>query len=319
MIMKNNSKVMKSSLFLIGLFVFSSLFYSCKSEVSKKETAESADKKIGLLLVNHGSRSATWRNGLLELEKNISGEVLASGNIKGIKTAFMEYNEPSIATRLKEFDDEGYTDIIVVPIFLTVSSHTFDDIPTIMGQKTDPQAKEGLKLEKIKIYKPKARTYLAPNLDFTDILKKNIVRRAKVQSKDPSKEGIVLIGYGDVTYDKEWIELFNEVGTYVKQELGITEHSYGWCGHIVHYDSQKTTDAINEVLAKKEVAIVIPVLVAHDEEFQNNIVGGGVKKVKNYKERVMYRTDAILPDKNVERWVIDITNEYLKKVLAISQ
>lgn len=309
-----NTTLFSKGTIAVLLIAMTSLFFSCGNNASKSEAKETSDKKIGLLLVNHGSRSATWRNALMDLEKNVKDRVLASGEVKGIKTAFMEYTEPSIATRLKEFDDEGFTDIIVVPIFLTVSSHTFDDIPTIMGQKTDPQSREAFKLENIKIYKPKARTYIAPNLDFTDILKKNVAQRAKAMSKNPATEGVVLIGYGDALYDKEWTALFNEVGEYVKKEIGITEHTYGWCGHLVHYDSQKTTDAINQLLAKKETAIVIPVLVAHDEEFQNNIIGGGVKMVKNYKDKVYYKTDAILPDKNIEQWIVDITAEYLKKV-----
>lgn len=312
--MKISSMIQKMK--ILVLFVLTTLlFVACNNNNSGSgENSEGGDKKIGVLLVNHGSRSATWRNELMNLEKNVKERVLASGEVKGIKTAFMEYNEPSIATRLKEFDNEGFTDVIVVPIFLTVSSHTFDDIPTIMGQKTDPQSKAAFKLENIEIYKPKARTYITPNLDFSDILKKNVENRVKALSKDPANEGIVLIGYGDAQYEKEWIALFDSVGQFVKEQSGIDAHNYGWCGHLVHYDSQKTTDAINAILEKKKTAIVIPVLVAHDEEFQNNIIGGGVKKVKDYQTRVYYKTDAILPDTNIEQWIIDVTAEYLKKV-----
>lgn len=289
--------------------------HSCKTEVKEsEETASREKRRIGVLLVNHGSRSETWRKALIDLEINVRSKILADSQIHGIKTAHMEYTEPSIATRLKEFDAEGYSDIIIVPIFLTVSPHTFDDLPTIIGQKEDPQSKEMLKIEKIERYSPKANTYITPNLDFTDILKKNVTRRVKEISKDPSSEGLVLIGYGDETYDKEWTELFNNVADHVKKEVGISEHSYGWCGHIAHYDPEKTTEAIHSVLKKKQKAIVIPVLVAHDENFQIKIIGGGIEKVKNCKERVIYRPDAILPDNNVENWVIDITSEYLNKI-----
>jgi hypothetical protein len=317
--MKNNifTKKTKALFFVCSTFLMSLVIYSCSSNKENKQ-AENSTQKIGVLLVNHGSRSATWRQALMDLEANVKDSILANGKIKGTKTAHMEYTEPSIATRLKEFDAEGYTDIIVVPVFLTVSPHTFDDIPTIMGQKEDPQSKEMLKIEKIECYKPKAKTYLTPNLDFTDILKKNILRRAKELSKNPEKEALVLIGYGDETYDKEWGELFNNVAEHVKKEIGIAEHTYGWCGHIVHYNSEKTTEAINNALKKKETAVVIPVLVAHDENFQIKIIGGGVEKVANNKEKVMYKPDAILPDKNVEKWVVDITSEYLKKIETAS-
>ena len=55
----------------------------------------------------------------------------------GIKTAFMECTEPSIATRLKEFDEESYDAVVVAPIFLTVSSHYSHDIPVICGLSAD--------------------------------------------------------------------------------------------------------------------------------------------------------------------------------------
>jgi hypothetical protein len=317
--MKNRiPKIKTAPLFISALFLFVlTTFQSCKTETDESKVTEiQNNKKIGVLLVNHGSHSETWRNALIQLEKNVTDSVLKSGEIKGIKTAHMEYTEPSIASRLKEFDKDGFTDIIIIPIFLTVSPHSFEDIPTIIGQKENPESVEMLKLEKIERYTPKAKTHLTPLLDFTDILKKNVLRRTLSLSKNPKKEGLVLIGYGDETYDKEWRELFNKVAEYVKQNNGISEHSYGWCGHIAHYKSEKTTEAINKVLAKKEVAVVIPVLVAHDENFQIKIIGGGIEKVKNNKEKVLYKPDAILPDLNIENWVITISNEFAKKVLT---
>lgn len=310
-----NSSKIKTAVLAFSLIIASLILYSCRTDTKNTNVQSGpSNQKIGVLLVNHGSRSATWRQALLDLEANVRNPITENGQVRGIKTAHMEYTEPSIATRLKEFDAEGYTDVIIVPIFLTVSPHTFDDIPTITGQKEDPKSLELLKIEKIERYAPKAKTYLTPNLDFTNVLKENVLRRVKGLSKNPGHEGLVLIGYGDETYDKEWGELFNEVAEYVKQETGISEHAYGWCGHIAHYNPDETTKAVNAVLQRKEAAVVIPVLVAHDENFQIKIIGGGIEKVKNNRERVLYKPDAILPDTNVEQWVIDITGEYLKKV-----
>ncbi len=278
------------------------------------ETTASVEQKIGVLLVNHGSRSETWRKALFQLEDNVRDQILADGSIKGVKTAHMEYTEPSIASRMKEFDKEGYTDVIIIPIFLTVSPHPFEDIPTIIGQKSNPESVEELRMEKIERYTPKAKTYITPLLDFTNILQKNILRRAKALSKDAANEGIVLIGYGDVTYDKEWGQLFAEIAKYTTTEIGISEYSYGWCGHIVHYDPNETTKAINKVLEKKKTALVIPVLVAVDENFQNQIITDGIKKVKNNKETVIYKPDAILQDPNIEEWILDISKEYAQKI-----
>lgn len=277
-------------------------------------TVRAPERKTGVLLLNHGSRSATWRQALLDLETKVRPALLTNQAIHGIKTAFMEYTEPSIATRLKEFDAEGFTDVVIVPIFLTVSSHTFDDIPTIIGKKTDPQSLETMKLEKIERYAPRANTVIAPNLDFSGVLKSNVLRRVRALSRNPADEGLVLIAYGDATYEREWAALFDAVGEHVKAGTGIAAHSYGWCGHLVRYDPGKTTEAVEKVLATKARAIVIPVLVAHDETFQIKIIGGGVAKVPDHQQRVAYRPDAILPDPSVEQWVISIATEMVGKL-----
>jgi sirohydrochlorin ferrochelatase len=280
-----------------------------------KAAAETATKKIGVLMVNHGSRSETWRNALLDLEKRVTDTIINGGKVKGIKTAFMEYTEPSIATRLKEFDAEGYTDVVIVPVFLTVSTHSFDDIPTIVGMKEDPQSMETLKIEKIERYKPKLNVHIAPLLDFTDVLQKNVNRRVAALSKNPAEESVVLIAYGDHTYNTEWTELLTKVGGYVQQNTGVHGFAYGWCGHVASYSPDSTTVAIKRGLKDSKKAIVIPVLVAHDEMFQVKIIGDGIAKIPNAKEKVTYVADAILPDTNVQNWVVDVTNQYVGKVM----
>ncbi len=270
--------------------------------------------RIGVLLVNHGSRSATWRQSLLQLEAQVAPTIMSSHAVQAVKTAFMEYTEPSIATRMKEFDQEGFTDIIIVPVFLTVSPHTFDDIPTILGMKEDPHSLQQLKIENIQRYTPRAKPHLTPPLDFTDILQKNLLRRVTDLSKDPAHEGIVLIGYGDETYDKEWVDLFNKVAVFIRERTGISGYSYGWCGHIANYKPEETTAAINAVLKTSGTALVIPVLVAHDEMFQIKIIGDGIAKVPDSKNRVHYKPDSILPDPNIERWVVSVTDEYVRNI-----
>lgn len=285
---------------------------SCNTESRSQNKYQS--RKTGVLLVNHGSHSPTWRQALLNLETAVKDSLLTSGLIQGTKTAYMEYTEPSIATQLKAFDNEGYSDVIIVPIFLTVSSHSFDDIPTIIGQKEDPQSLETLKIEKIERYTPKARVHITPLLDFTDVLKQNILRRTKALSKNPEEEGLVLIAYGDETYMKEWTDLMHQVGTYVKENAGINTYSYGWCGHVARYNPDSTTVAINRVLKQKSRAIVVPVLVAHDEMFQVKIIGDGINKTGKDKARITYIPDSILPDPVVEKWVIDIATTYARKI-----
>ena len=280
------------------------------------ESAPSAERKIGVLLVCHGSRSESWRKALLAVEASVRPKLMTNDAVQCLRTAFMEYTEPSIATRLKEFDAEGFTDIVIVPLFLTVSPHTFDDIPTIIGKKADPQSRESLRIEGIERYSPKANVVLTPNLDYPGVLKDNVLRRVRSLSTHPNEEGLVLIAYGDETYEKEWTSLLTGVGDFVRQNTGIGCCSIGWCGHLVHYDPNKTTEAVEEVLKTKKKAVVIPVLLAQDENFQIKIIGGGIEKVPDSSERVEYRPDSILPDPNVENWVVRIANQYAIEIIS---
>ncbi len=269
--------------------------------------------KTGVLLISHGSHSENWREMLQDIEHAVRDEVLESGEITEIRSAFMEYTEPSIATQLKQFDHEGYTDVILVPLLLTVSSHSFDDIPTIAGQKQDHMTTETLGLEGIEIYTPKAQVTIAPLLDFPSVLAKNVARRTLQMSEVPTDEGIVLVAYGSEQYDEEWKQLLDRVSREVKSETGVDCSEYSWCGHIARYKSEPTEAAIRKVLQEKQRAIVIPVLVAVDETFQGKIIGGAIKNVDE-TDRIAYRHDAILPDENINKWVVDISHELASKL-----
>ncbi len=278
-------------------------------------TASSRAGKIGVLLVSHGSRSQQWCRQVLGIESQVADELLEDGRIAGVRSALMEYSEPSIATQLKKFDEEGYTNVILVPLLLTVSSHSFDDIPTIIGQKRDHATAETLRVEGIDIYKPKARVTVAPLLDFPEVLGENVIGRASAMSREPDNEGIVLVAYGSEPYEEEWTALLEEVARETKAATGLDCVEWAWCGQIVRYRPEPTEEAIRRVRARKERALVIPVLVAVDEMFQGEIIGGAVEAVAE-PERIVYRHDSILPDESVNRWIVEISKKQADEIDA---
>jgi sirohydrochlorin ferrochelatase len=255
---------------------------------------------------------------LREVERDVTERVLAIPGIDGIKSAFMEYTEPSIATQLKTLDDEGYTQVILVPLLLTVSGHSFDDIPTIIGAKDDAKSLAMIEAEGIKRYLPKAKVTITPLLDFSKLLETNLARRIARLTKEPAHEGVVLVAYGDTQYNDEWVALFREVGEEIKAETSVTAVTHAWCGHIVGYNTEPTAEAIRSILAQHERALVVPVLVAYDEAFQGKIIGGAVDEVGD-EDRVIYTPDAILPEPALNDWIVAIskqTRESLEKDAA---
>ncbi len=133
----------------------------------------------GILLVNHGSRSPVWRRMLLDVHAQVADELLAIPQVAQVRTSYMEYTEPSIASQLKAFDADGITDVLVVPLLLTVSDHSLDDIPAICGQPSSPELVAKLASEKIEVYKPDANITFAPLLDFSGLVRTNLSRRVR--------------------------------------------------------------------------------------------------------------------------------------------
>ena len=289
-------------------FIYTLLFtfalVSCEN-TDKSNSNPTGEKKVGILIVNHGSVAESWRNQLLDIEKQVEPTLLTNAKISDVKTAFMEYTEPSIATRMQEFDEEGFDEVVVVPVFLTVSSHYSHDIPVIVGLSSDPKIKEELKKEKIEVYRSKAKVTIAPPLDYSSILKKNIERRVMALSENAENEGVLLVAYGDQQYNQQWEEMVEEIGKYLKIKTGHNDIAYAWCGHLVHYSQEPTKNGILKLQELNDNVIVIPVLIANDPYFQDEIIQGAVDAVST-DGNVKYIQDAILPDAPLNKWVTDI-------------
>lgn len=315
-------KTLKLGVVLLCALVVTGMGCSRQSSAQEESLAESLNskdakpRKLGVLLVSHGSRSRRWRETLLSVEKDVRQDVLALDKVERITSAFMEYTEPSIATRLEEFDRDGITDVIIVPLLLTVSSHSFDDIPTICGQQENVVALERLRAEGIRVFKPQANVHMTALLDFTEILSSNILRRVRALSKHPADEGVLLVGYGSADYEEEWSKLLDDrMGTLLRKEMGVPECTHCWCGHIAHYDPGVTHRAIEDLLTRRKRVLVVPVLVAVDEMFQEGIIQKGVDMVAD-QSRVRYVPDSILPDAGVRQWVVDATRTVHRNILG---
>ena len=287
------------------------LLSSCEQS-QQTTTVAKAQPKIGVLLANHGSEQKTWRDMLVNLEDSVRDRILANPNVTSVKTAFMEYTEPSIATRMKEFDAEGYDEVIIVPLFITVSGHTNTDIPHIVGLTHDQEAVERLRdRDNIEVYQAKAKVTVTSTIDATEFLTDNIVRRAKtlLKGEDGKNFGVTLAAYGDKDFNQQWEALMASVGESLMAETGIDMVNYAWSGHLVNYSIDPTKDAINQVLAEKDSNILISVYVAYDYMFQKDIIGEASRECDRPDDVRYIEKEAILPDNDLNNWVVESVDE----------
>jgi len=297
---------------LIAIATTTLLLTGC-GQPSQTETSADAGPKIGILLINHGSEQKAWRDMLVDVEKAVDDKLLALPNVAGVKTAFNEYTEPSIATQMKAFDDEGYDEVIALPLFLTVGGHTNADLPNGLGLKNDKDLLETLPKEGVPVYRPRARVTLLQTIDSTKFLKANILRRTKalLEGVDGSNVGVTLAAYGDAGFNQQWEELMAELGVHLKEQLDIDVVNSAWSGHLVNYSIEPTKKAINQILEEKDKNVLISVYVAYDYMFQRDIIGEAGRQSIRPEDVLYNEPEAILPDKDLNNWVVQSIEESL--------
>ena len=87
----------------------------------------------------------------------------------------------------------------------------------------------------------------------------------------------------------------------------------------MNYSIDPTRDAVNQVLAEKDKSIVISVYVAYDYMFQQDIIGEATRKCDRPQDVLYVEKEAILPDSNLNNWVVDSVDEVLSvRQLAVA-
>ena len=80
----------------------------------------------------HGSRKATSNDEVMALVVKVKSLVGAQYDV--VKTAFLEFAEPSIEESITAAVKEGVTHMVILPYFLTSGNHVTRDIPTVVEQ-----------------------------------------------------------------------------------------------------------------------------------------------------------------------------------------
>ena len=85
-----------------------------------------SQEKLGLIIIAHGSPMHQWNAPVLTLEeevRNIMSEK-ANNRFNSIRVAFMEFNEPSINSVIKDLESAGIGRVFVLPLFIAPSGHS---------------------------------------------------------------------------------------------------------------------------------------------------------------------------------------------------
>lgn len=92
-----------------------------------------ASNKRALLVVAHGSRRETSNDEIRNLAKHLART--ADSGFGTVSAAFLELAEPSIPEGIERCIQEGASEVIVFPYFLSAGRHVAEDIPAEVRPK----------------------------------------------------------------------------------------------------------------------------------------------------------------------------------------
>lgn len=84
-------------------------------------------KKKGILLVGHGSKEPYNKEAIKHFAEKLKAEYGYVGY------AFIQINEPALASALEDASKLGLDELVVQPVFLTRGIHVDCDIPELLG------------------------------------------------------------------------------------------------------------------------------------------------------------------------------------------
>jgi len=278
-----------------------------------------AQDKYGLIIIAHGSPLPQWNEPVLKLENEVKTIMTQKGNnqFSAIRVALMEFNEPSINTVIKDFENRGIDKVYAIPLLIAPSGHSLFDIPTILGLYSDKDILNEIKGEGTDIVNTELKITVGPTLNNSNILKNIMLDRVKELSTTPGSEGVVLLAHGDEHFEPIWASMCREIGYHVCAKTGIDYFDYAFVEVGQSFASEGVT-TILKATEKKEKIIVVGLYLSMGVERMANtsasFMMGEKKETKKMfaDKNICFAKRGILPDKRISEWIVDIAIEWVE-------
>ncbi|MBL8788501.1 MAG: hypothetical protein JNJ59_26640 [Deltaproteobacteria bacterium] len=259
-----------------------------------------------LVIAAHGSKSPAWAEVIRDLVRDVGATPGVREVFSTVTAGFLEESTPPLADAVEASLRSGAAEVVVVPLFLTASTHQSEDVPGILGLPGPlPHVRRRLVGEGLRVLPPGLPIRLQSLGDVPDILYRNVLRRLALESRDRSHEAVVLVGYGSSIHHDLWEAMMHEVrlrllhGAPGAEGFGGVAHAY--CGHVVQLSPEPTYKAIlhaGQQAGVKRVHVV-PLLMA-PSELQTGPIAvacqAAFPRLAKMHVQLRYAADAILPD-----------------------
>ncbi|MBI1389248.1 MAG: hypothetical protein GC154_12450 [bacterium] len=252
-----------------------------------------------LLIVAHGSRSRAWNDAIAAFAGDVRAANAEEREFDAIAHAFMEFGSPSIPEAI-ETECERCEELVVQPLFLSISQHVTEDIPAEVEKAAERVGGSG----GVALFVRKnARVILLPPPPAAPLLADNAAWRLGPRFTPADGFGVVLVLYGSSQYGEAWDELARE--TLARLALTYPDAPMTWvyAGDVAGFSPDPVARAIDDMAHRAERVAVVPGLVARGV-IQTEVIAAAVERA-HARERVVNLDDAILPDPALARAFLD--------------
>ena len=278
-----------------------------------------SQEKLGLIIIAHGSPMHQWNAPVLTLEEEVRNVMSEKANnrFSSIRVAFMEFNEPSINSVIKDLEGVGIGRVFVLPLFIAPSGHSLYDVPAILGLYSDKKLVECLKEEGIAIVDTRMKITVGPTLNAGDILKEVILDRVKELSTEPDSESVVLLAHGSDPFEPVWGSMCREIGSYICAKTGVKFFDYAFV-EIGQSFISNGMPVILRTAKKTNNTLVVGVYISMGVEnmAQNSAITIGRMKIESKEvfagRNIRFAKRGLLPDERVSEWIADRAMEWVK-------
>ncbi len=277
----------------------------------------SAQEKLGLIIIAHGSPMPQWNAPVLELGEEVKKMMSERSDnpFSEIRSALMEFNEPSINTVIKDLESAGVDKVYAIPLFIAPSGHSLYDVPTILGLYGNREMIEEIQEEGINVVDTKIKIAIGPSLNAENVLKEVMLDRVRDLSTAPDSEGVVLLAHGDSRFQPIWDSMCREIGSYICGVTGIRYFDYAF----VEIGQSFIADGVPVILktadkCKKTIVVGIYLAMGVEDMAQNSILDIGGIKIESKKifagKNIHFSKRGLLPDKRISAWIVDRALEW---------
>lgn len=250
-----------------------------------------------LVIAAHGSKAEGWAKTIHAFTAEVARTPGVSDAFAAVEAAFIENSTPRIPDAVSMALSSGCPEVVVLPLFLSVSAHVGEDLPGLLGLPVPEHVRRRLVGEGQRPLAPGLPVRLIQIGAIEDLLFRNILRRTSLACRHPEHEAVVLCAYGSALHHDAWEAQMHALRTRLMR-WGFGYACHAWVGHVVGMSPEPTAQAVLEAgrMAGIQRVHVVPLLMAVGT-LQTLTIAAAVRDAeKRGRLQVFYQGDAILPD-----------------------